>query len=180
MNKANLGQGFENVINLANEHYKRRNVAIVEKVPTPFKIVRSYNPITKRREVTGAFPEKKSICDYIGIAAGNFLAFEAKSTENKTNFPLKELKDHQRAFLNAVYLANAVCFVLIECKTINKVFRLMWDDLKRFEKEHDRKSIPFIWLQEFAYEVPTENGYLHYLKSLTLYNSYTGAYFLED
>lgn len=150
-NKANLGMPFEQLIERANDFYKERGIALINKIPTSFKIERRYDPRLKKRIIVSAYPERKSSVDFIGQYYMLPVAFEAKSTENKTSFPLKNIKEHQLDYLRRSYSLNALSFVLIECKTIKTIFRIKYEQIERFMKTEKRKSIPFDFLQQHAY-----------------------------
>ena len=55
-----------------------------------FKIPNEFIVLRKGAKIVSAFPKKKSPClDYIGILPnGKSIVFEAKTTANKTSFPL--------------------------------------------------------------------------------------------
>ncbi|WP_416809021.1 Holliday junction resolvase RecU [Bacillus thuringiensis] len=88
MGLGNRGMVFEMLINLANEMYQRGGVALINKRPTPVKVLKS-----KGGRVLNGFYEAKSTVDYDGVYKGRAIAFEAKSTEKDTRFENKlELK----------------------------------------------------------------------------------------
>jgi recombination protein U len=92
LNKANLGRSFEELIEAANDFYFDHGIAAIIKVPTAITLLRRYDPIRKRSIIDTAFPAKKGTVDFLGQWGKLPIAFEAKSTENKTSFPLKNLR----------------------------------------------------------------------------------------
>ncbi|OJE33645.1 hypothetical protein A9490_20525 [Bacillus thuringiensis] len=77
MGLENREMHFEKLVNLANEMYQRGSVALINKRPTPVKVIKS-----KGNQVINGFYESKSTVDYDGVYKGRAIAFEAKSTEN--------------------------------------------------------------------------------------------------
>jgi len=66
---ANRGMYLEEWIEQANQVYNARKMAVITKIPTPWKVQRNYKPYTKQYEITHAFPEKKSTVDFGGTAS---------------------------------------------------------------------------------------------------------------
>jgi recombination protein U len=91
MRLGNCGMAFEMLINLANERYQRGGVTLINKQPTPVKVLKS-----KGGRVLNGFYEAKSTVRHKGRA----IAFEAKSTENATRFDLKNIVQHQLDYLD--------------------------------------------------------------------------------
>ena len=58
------GSTLEDLINVSNEKYRERGLALVQKIPTPIKPIR----IDKESsQITLAYFEKDSTVDYIGV-----------------------------------------------------------------------------------------------------------------
>lgn len=166
-NKANLGMSFETLIEAANHFYFDRGLAAIMKVPTAFKIQRRYNAKLKKSEIVGCFPEKKSTVDFLGQYYNEPVAFEAKSTGNKTSFPIKNIADHQLRWLKAVDQLGGKAFFLIECKTIGRIYRMTFKQLQSFQAAHERKSIPFDFFEKNCFYVSfNRSGVIDYLKDL--------------
>ncbi|PFJ70664.1 Holliday junction resolvase RecU [Bacillus cereus] len=117
MGQGNRGMAFEKLINLANEMYQREGLALINKRPTPVKVLKS-----KGGRVLNEFYEAKSTVDYDGVYKGRAIAFEAKSTENPTRFDLKNIAQHQLDYLEKAERMGAVCFFLIEFSKDKSVF----------------------------------------------------------
>ena len=47
---ANLGKAFEEEVNYTNQQYKRNGVALIQKIPTPWKVIR------QGKKIISAFP----------------------------------------------------------------------------------------------------------------------------
>ncbi|MEH7536400.1 Holliday junction resolvase RecU [Bacillus toyonensis] len=117
MGLGNRGMAFEMLINLANEMYRRGQVALINKRPTPVKVLKS-----KGGRVLNGFYEAKSTVDYDGVYKGRAIAFEAKSTEKDTRFDLKNIAQHQLDYLEKAERMGAICFFLIEFSKDKSVF----------------------------------------------------------
>ncbi len=89
MGLGNRGMAFEMLINLANEMYQREGVTLINKRPTPVKVLKR-----KGSRVLNGFYEAKSTVDYDGVYKGRAVVFEAKSTEKDTRFDLKYIVQH--------------------------------------------------------------------------------------
>lgn len=156
---ANRGQGLETLIEYANQQYAAKGIAQIQKVPTPWKVIR------KGKQIVSAFPEKKSTVDFIGDYKGRSVCFEAKSTENKTLFPLANFEEHQIEFMRKW---TGIKFAVIEFKHTRQIFfleaaRLLnaWDN----HKVGGPASIPYEWCAFWLDEIEQGDGIvLDYLK----------------
>ena len=74
------GSSFEEIINFTNERYRQSGLALFQKIPTPITPVRMDE---ETRTITLAYFEKQSTVDYIGVAQGIPIAFDAKETAGK-------------------------------------------------------------------------------------------------
>ncbi len=156
INQGKRGMQIESMINLTNQTYNLKRSAIVNKRPTPVKVMKS-----KGTRVLSGYFEAKSTVDYDGVYNGRAIYFEAKSTKD-VRFPLKNIHQHQMDYMEKVDKAGALCFFLIECKVMNTVFLVLYSTIKLYwenSKLGGRKSIP---IDDFNYyaagEVKTKNG----------------------
>ena len=165
--KANLGMGFEDLIEYSNDIFFKKKIAAIIKVPTAIKILRRYDPIKKRSDIISCFPEKKGSVDFMGQYGADPVAFEAKSTENKTSFPLKNIADHQLQWLQAVDQLGGFAFILFEIKQAAAIYRMTYKQLEAFMQENDRRSIPFDFFEKNCFKASfSTNGVLEYFKDL--------------
>ena len=88
------GSSFEEIINFTNERYRQSGLALFQKIPTPITPVRMDE---ETRTITLAYFEKQSTVDYIGVAQGIPIAFDAKETAGKS-LPLQNIHAHQMAY----------------------------------------------------------------------------------
>ena len=160
------GSAFEEMVDLTNQLYNQKELAIIQKVPTPITPVAVDN---KSRTITSAYFEKKSTIDFIGVAQGLPICFDAKETRQQ-NLPLKNIHIHQIEFMEAFRKQKGISFLLVHFQTKNEVFLLPSEDLARHHtnaKAGGRKSIPY---DEFKYVVPNKNGFpVHYLVAINEY-----------
>ncbi len=155
--QGNRGMAFEHLLNIVNKQYDNKGIAIINKRPTPVKVLKS-----KGTRVLSGFYEGKSTVDYDGIYEGKAIAFEAKSV-GETRFDLKNVQDHQLAYLEKVARNGAVAFFLVEIRALNRVYyvplQMMQGYVKRAQ-EGSRKSIPLDELEVYATEVKQGRGVL--------------------
>ena len=161
---ANRGMAFEHLVEYTNRCYRMKGIAHIEKVPTPWKVVRRGN------RIISAFPEKKGTVDFIGVSHGRMIAFDAKSTRERTRFPLDNIEDHQMAFLKSWKDQGAIAFFLVEFVKHQEVYFLPYREAEKWweeAKQGGRKSIPYEWFMEHCDLVKSSRGIpLDYLKCL--------------
>ena len=162
------GSAFEELINLTNQLYQQYQLAVIQKVPTPITPVEVNNA---NHTITTAFFEKKSTVDYIGAAQGYPLCFDAKETQYN-NLPLKNIHEHQIAFMEHFKLQKGVSFLLVRFKKTDEIFFLPFETLKTFyasAAEGGRKSIPYDAFEK-KYTVLNKSGFpVHYLEAVRTY-----------
>ena len=139
-NKSNkIGGKFEEKLNIIFEQYRKNKKAYIFKIPTEFTVLR------KGSKIVSAFPKKQSPClDYIGILEdGKVIVFEAKTTANKTSFPLSNIKDYQFDLIDEINHYVDCVFFIIEFREYNEVYLVKGDTIKEFKENNTRKSIPY-------------------------------------
>ncbi|MDA2650168.1 Holliday junction resolvase RecU [Bacillus cereus] len=164
MGQGNRGMAFEMLINLANEMYQRGGVALINKRPTPVKVLKS-----KGSRVLNGFYEAKSTVDYDGVYKGRAVAFEAKSTEKDTRFDLKNIAQHQLDYLEKAEKMGAICFFLIEFSKDKSVFAVPLSVIQSYvrmsHQPKGKKSIPRADFDIYGYLVEqTERAPIDYLQ----------------
>tara|TARA_Y100000034_G_C6795341_1_gene356424 strand:- start:583 stop:942 length:360 start_codon:yes stop_codon:yes gene_type:complete len=101
------GNELEKKANKANLGYRKRKEALILKVPVPILY-------TAKGLVV-----QQSTVDYTGlIKGGKFIAFDAKETQNKTSFPLRNIHEHQLNYLELVEELGGIAFFLIHFKKL--------------------------------------------------------------
>lgn len=155
---ANRGKPFETLIEATNLQYYNKGRATIQKVPVPWKVF--YDKKTKRSQ---AVPDKKSTVDFIGIADGRGIAFDAKSTQERTRFPLDNISDHQFRFLKSWKDNGGISFILVEFAKLKETYVLTFKDLETWwegAKKDGRKSIAHEWFVLNCDLVKSKNGIL--------------------
>ncbi|PHV71822.1 Holliday junction resolvase RecU [Sporanaerobium hydrogeniformans] len=162
------GNELEEMINLTNDRYREKQLAIVQKVPTPIK------PITidqKKRVITLAYFDQKSTVDYIGVVQGIPICFDAKET-TKNFLPISNIHEHQVTFMRDFKKQGGEAFLIVAFKKYEDYFLLDIETLNQYYERAQtggRKSMAY---EEFNKErlIPVEGGlYLNYLKALEKY-----------
>ena len=139
---ANRGMDLESAINQTNSYYIQKNIALIYKRPTPINVVKvDYSKGSPR--ITHAYFEKQSTTDYNGVYKGKYIDFEAKSTINKTSFPLSNIEKHQIQHLKDVIQNKGIAFFIIQFSSFNEVYLLDASFVIEFYEKGDRKSIPY-------------------------------------
>lgn len=157
--KSRLGRYTENIVESALRYYENSGEAVVKHIPTPVRITK-----TKGKYVEG-IKGKGLFVDYQGtLRGGTSVVFDAKSTKSKTSFPLANIPLHQLNYMRAHGRMGAESFVIIHFTTLERFFRIDWDELwDRVELSNipgERKSIPISEFEEKYEEIQTEGGIL--------------------
>lgn len=160
MNRANRGMAFEQMIDYTNRMYEQKGIAVVNKRPTPVKILgRTGGKIT-------GFLESPSTVDYDGTYRGKSIVFEAKSTAELNRFDLKNIQAHQVEYLSKCHKHGAISFLLIEFAKHRTVYLLPYVTLKHYwdaQAKGGRKSILISDLDINAYQVESGRVPVDYL-----------------
>jgi len=162
------GSTFEEMVNLTNETYRAKGLAVIQKIPTPITPVR-LNQAT--RVIEAAYFEKKSTVDYIGAVQGIPVAFDAKET-TRNNFPLRNIHEHQVEFMRDFEAQKGIAFLLVRFALNDTVFLLPFERLQKFwlrAKGNGRKSIK---MEEFDDQLTAHGksgAMVHYLEPLSTY-----------
>ena len=160
----NRGMKLEGLINDANKYYEVNMIALIYKKPTPVAINKVEYQETNKVKTTG-YLKSKSTLDYVGVYKGRYLDFDAKSTNNKTSFPLDNIHIHQLEHIKLVIKHGGISFLIINMNNNN--FILKGENLLDFIKNSDRKSIPYEHLQRIGFEIRTSyNPVLNYIETL--------------
>ncbi len=164
---SNRGMNLENDINLTNEYYLNKNIAVIYKKPTPIQIVDVSYPSRNKCVIKEAYFKTPSTTDYNGIFLGKYIDFDCKETINKTSFSLNNVHPHQVMHLKNIVNHGGIGFLIVHFKFYNEYYLLPFDILIKYwdNKEENRKSIPYNEFKENAYLI--NYGYiprLDYLK----------------
>lgn len=150
------GMNFEAEINATNEYYLSHGMAVIHKKPTPIQIVKVDYPKRSRAKITEAYFRQASTTDYSGVYDGHYIDFEAKETQQKTVFPLKNFHEHQIIHMSNVLAQGGIAFVLLHFSTIDETYLLPSSYLIKFYQEkHGLKSIPINYIKKYGYQMTT-------------------------
>ncbi|MCD8501736.1 MAG: Holliday junction resolvase RecU [Bacillaceae bacterium] len=141
---SNRGVSLEEDINITNEYYLAKGIAVIHKKPTPLQIVKVDYPKRSAAVVKEAYFQQASTTDYNGVFQGKYIDFEAKETQNKTSFPLKNFHKHQIDHMRQVIDQDGICFTLLRFSSLDEVYLLDSNILCSYwsNQETTRKSIP--------------------------------------
>ena len=157
-NKANLGKAWEEKIIKKCLEYRTQNKALIIKIPTEFTILR------RGAKIVSAFPREKAFLDFVGVLPnGKTIFIEAKSTANKTSFPLSMIKEHQFDLCNEIRNYTNICYYLIYFKELKKTYLVHAKDVEMFRQTEIRKSLPIKWLDEHGVTLDDNLDFLNYI-----------------
>ena len=166
INYGNRGMTLEQDINLTNEYYFNKKLALIYKKPIPIKVLK-INP-TKTR-ILDAFYEKKSTLDYSGIYKERYIEFDAKETNSKTSLPISNIHHHQIEHMKNIICYKGITFLLIRFNYFSTTFLLPGELLIDFLKTTTRKSIPYSFFLENCHEIKLKySPRLDYLKIIDI------------
>lgn len=133
------GSVLENIINMTNEKYRKNQLALVQKVPTPITPVQ----INEKGQITLAYFDSKSTVDYIGAVQGVPICFDAKECAKNT-FPLQNIHEHQIEFMEDFESQGGISFLILYFSHVEEYYYFPLREIKKFwtrAKNGGRKSI---------------------------------------
>jgi len=152
---ANRGMQLERFIELTNTQYKRDNVAVIQKIATPVKVLHRGHD----GKITG-FYESKSTVDFIGCYQGQFVCFDAKETKGK-NLPLKNIHEHQIGFMKTVVENGGKAFIVVCFSELERYFVMNSYEIVEAIENTKAKSMPLLYFENHAREIKfNECGYV--------------------
>lgn len=162
------GSTLEELINMTNEVYRQKKLAIIQKIPTPIKPVEINQ---KNRTITLAYFEQVSTVDYIGAVQGIPICFDAKETTQKS-LPLHNIHSHQIIFMSEFQQQGGISFLLVNFVEHDEVYYLPFEILEEYWQKAQnggRKSIPYSAFDK-EYIVKSKSGaVLNYLEAINVY-----------
>ena len=121
------GSLLETLINMTNDKYREKGLALVQKVPTPITPVN----INEKGQITLAYFDSKSTVDYIGVVQGIPVCFDAKEC-NKTTFPLQNIHEHQVKFMEDFEEQDGVAFMIIYFSDTDEYYYAPFKENKKY------------------------------------------------
>ena len=133
------GSTLEDFVNRTNEYYMEKNLALIQKIPTPITPVRMDK---EHRQITLAYFEQRSTVDYIGVVQGIPVCFDAKECVADT-FPLQNIHEHQIEFMGRFEKQEGIAFFLLYYSAKNILYYMRYEEMMKFwnrAKKGGRKS----------------------------------------
>ena len=162
------GSELEDIIKFTKSYYRNRDLDVVQKIPTPITHVEVDN---KKHTIKLAYFDSQSTVDYIGMAQGVGICFDAKETSKKS-LPVQNIHEHQISFMEEFSKHGGVSFLLVHFSAAGTYFFLPIEVLRQYwadARGGGRKSIPFSAFEE-RYEISMkQNGVLNYLEAVNTY-----------
>ncbi len=160
------GSLLEEQLNLTNEKYREKKLALIQKIPTPITPI----DIDKEsRHITLAYFDHKSTVDYIGTVQGIPVCFDAKECATDT-FMLQNVHEHQVLFMRDFEEQGGAAFLLIYYSKRDIYYYLRFQKLNEFWQravDGGRKSFRF---DEIETEYLFDNKGLLYIPYLRMLN----------
>ncbi len=161
------GSTLEELINLTNDLYREKKLALVQKIPTPITPVK----IDKENgNISLAYFEKDSTVDYIGVVQGVPVCFDAKECAVDT-FSLRNIHEHQIRFMEEFEKQQGISFLIIMFSARNAFYYLRFAELKRYlnrVKDGHPQNFKYEELESRYFLKPESGAAVHYLKGLQL------------
>lgn len=169
MDMANKGMGFELEVKVANEHYSFIGKALIQKISTPWKVVRRL--VKGKNVIVSAFPEGESTLDFRGTVKGGIsISFDCKESEDERGLPFTHIKPHQVEYMRNAIEVNETTFILCLMKAIDKRFYIpgqlfieYWDRWQENKRKRGFNYIPVEVMKEVYFD---DDLFLDYLKAL--------------
>lgn len=138
--RANRGLDLEEIVSKQCEKYRKEGKAYIFKLATDWVVQR------RGKFIVSAFPRAKSLTDFFGVlSTGESIAIEVKNTNNKTSFPLGNIKEHQFIFLEEWSRYTPHSYYLIRFKEQDEIYLVHSSKVQEFKDTETRKSIPYSW-----------------------------------
>ena len=139
-----IGSTFEAKLIRVFNKYRKEGKAYIIKIPGEVTIIR------KGAKIVNAIHRQKSDClDFLGLMPdGRGIVFEAKTTKNKTSFPLSNIQDYQYELADELLGYVKSVFYIVEFRELDEIYLVHSSKIKEFIKNNERKSIPISWFRE--------------------------------
>ena len=139
-----IGSTFEAKLIRVFNKYRKEGKAYIIKIPGEVTIIR------KGAKIVNALHRQKSDClDFLGLMPdGKGIVFEAKTTKNKTSFPLSNIQEYQYRLADELLGYVQSVFYIVEFRELNEIYLVHSNKIKEFINNNERKSIPVSWFRE--------------------------------
>ena len=159
------GSSLEELINMTNDVYREKHLALIQKIPTPIKPI---DIEQETRHITLAYFDQKSTVDYIGVVQGVPVCFDAKESAVKT-FPLHNIHEHQIRFMKEFEEQGGISFILLQYTELDEAYYVPFAEIYRYwqrMEEGGRKSFTYEELDKSLPIYAKGNALMHYLEPL--------------
>lgn len=139
-----IGSTFEGKLIKVFDKYRKEGKAYIIKIPSEVTIIR------KGAKIVNAVYRQKSDClDFLGLMPdGKGIVFEAKTTKNKTSFPLSNIQEYQYQLADELLGYVKSVFYIVEFRELNEIYLVHSNKIKEFINNNERKSIPISWFRK--------------------------------
>lgn len=117
---ANRGQPFEQYVRFANEQYKRKKIACIDKVPTEFIPLRD-----ARGKIYNVKVEHKSGVDFLGRYRDIPIAIEAKHT-NSDSIRFDKVQPHQADYMDEFTAEPGTIGLVVVSFNLERFYAIPW------------------------------------------------------
>lgn len=164
---ANKGKGFEEEINLSNKVYRNRELALVQKISTPWQVIR------KGKQIVNAFPEGKSTLDFRGTVNGGIsISFDCKESESDKGLPLAHIQEHQIEYIREALKVGEISFILCLMKNTDRRYfihgQTVLDYWDTWQRNKGKRGFNTILLEDMVPICSGEGIVLDYLQALKM------------
>lgn len=118
--KANRGQPFEELLRFANERYKQKKVAVVNKQPTEFIPIRD-----ARGKIVNVKVEHKATVDFLGRYKQYPIAIEAKHSSEQV-IRYDAVQQHQADYMDAFIEEPGTIGMVVISFELKRYFAIPW------------------------------------------------------
>ena len=156
---ANKGKAFEEEVILTNKQYKRKGIALIQKISTPWIVIR------RGKQIVSAFPEGKSTLDFRGtVKGGTSISFDCKENKKEERgLPLRYIQEHQIKYMRQALEIGEVSFILCYMAMFDKRYFISGDNVicyyDRWQNNKGKRGFNFIPVEAMK-EVRPRNGIL--------------------
>jgi recombination protein U len=149
----NRGMNLEEEINISNNFYLEKNIAIIYKKPTPIRIVKVDYSTNRKPIIKEAFFEKPSTTDYNGLYKGYYIDFDAKETNNTSKLPLANIHKHQLDHLRRVYEHGGISFLIVRFNKSYETYVILGKQLLDYIQNNSIKYISKTFFDKKCYKI---------------------------
>ncbi|MFI3177287.1 MAG: Holliday junction resolvase RecU [Eubacteriales bacterium] len=161
------GSFLEDLINRTIEQYRRQQLALIQKIPTPITPMKIDQ---EKRHITLAYFEQRSTVDYIGVVQSIPVCFDAKECASDT-FALQNIHSHQIEFMREFEQQGGISFLLIYYSKKDTFYYLSFVKLMEFVERMEaggRKSFRYEELDETFFLRKNQGTFVPFLETLQI------------